>query len=177
VRRADRAARPRLDELVAAGELRAARVEGWREPAYLDPQARPPARVEAAALLSPFDPVVWFRPRAARLFGFDYRMEVFVPAARRRWGCYVLPFLLGDRLVARVDLKADRPVRRLLVVAAYSEAGADPGAVAAALAAELRALAGWLGLDAVAVGRRRGFARPLAAAVRGGRAGPVSRRR
>ena len=158
-------ARPRLAELVASGSLAAARVESWREPAFLDPQARLPRRVEAAALLSPFDPVVWTRERVARLFGFDYRIEIFVPEPRRRWGYYVLPFLLGDRLVARVDLKAERP-RRLIVRAAYLERGCVAARVARALAAELAALAGWLGLEAVHVERRGDLARALAAAVK-----------
>jgi uncharacterized protein YcaQ len=158
-------ARLRLGELAAAGELRMVRVEGWREPAYLHPDAALPDRVDARALLSPFDPVVWYRPRAARLFGFDYRFEIFVPREKRRWGAYVLPFLYGDRLVARVDLKSDRP-RRLRVLAAYAESHADHGEVATALANELRTMAGWLGLESVAVGRRGDFARPLAAAVR-----------
>ena len=162
-----REARPRISELVLAGELREARVDGWREPAWLHPKAKLPRRVDAAALLSPFDPVVWNRDRAARLFGFDYRTEIYAPREKRRWGYYVLPFLLGDRLVARVDLKADRAARRLLAPAAYLEPGADADAVAAALASELRTTAEWLGLDSVVVGRRGGLARRLAAAVRG----------
>ena len=161
-----REARQRIAELVEAGELRKAKVEGWSEPAYLHPEAMAPQRIDAAALLSPFDPVVWHRPRAARLFGFDYRVEIFTPQEKRRWGYYVLPFLLGERLVARVDLKADRAARRLLTLAAYIETGADSGAVADALAAELWAMAAWLKLDSVSVERRNGFARTLAAAVR-----------
>jgi hypothetical protein len=162
-----REARPRIAELVEAGKLREVRVEAWREPAYLHPEARLPSRVNASALLAPFDPVVWYRPRTARLFAFDYRIEIFVPQSKRRWGYYVLPFLLGDRLVARVDLKADRARRRLLVPAAYVEPAAEPRGVADALAVELRTLAGWLGLDSVAIGRRGDFARPLSAALRG----------
>jgi uncharacterized protein YcaQ len=161
-----RDARQPVAELAAAGELRPARVEGWRELAWLDPRARPLQRTDASALLSPFDPLIWFRPRLARLFGFDYRFEIFVPEAKRRWGCYVLPFLMGDRLVARVDLKADRPGRRLQVLAAWKEKNVDATAVAEALAAELRTLASWLELDSVAVGRRGDFSRPLAAALR-----------
>jgi uncharacterized protein YcaQ len=161
-----REARQRIAELVEAGELREARVEGWREPAYLHSKARIAERIEASSLLSPFDPVVWYRPRAARLFGFDYRIEIFTPQQKRRWGYYVLPFLFGDRLVARVDLKADRAERRLGALAAYIEAGADPGTVADALATELWTMAAWLGLESVSVERRGGFARMLAAAVR-----------
>jgi uncharacterized protein YcaQ len=161
-----REARPRIAELVEAGELRRVRVEGWREPALLHPDARLPRRIDAAALLSPFDPVVWERGRTARLFEFDYRIEIFVPRPQRQFGYYVLPFLLGDRLVARVDLKADRKARRLLVQAAYLEPKVRPGEVADVLAAELWTMARWLGLDSVVAGRRGGFARPLAAAVR-----------
>jgi uncharacterized protein len=158
-------ARPRLVELLASGALREARVEGWREAAYLHPDAAA-SRIEARTLLSPFDPVVWFRPRTRRLFGFDYRFEIFVPSPNRRWGAYVLPFLLGDRLVARVDLKADRVAPRLLVVGAWVERDADGAAVAPALADELRFWAAWLGLGRVAVGKRGDFARALGAALR-----------
>jgi uncharacterized protein YcaQ len=160
-----REARPRLMELIEAREVRQVRVEGWRETAYLHRDAGLPARIDAAALLSPFDPVIWYRDRAARLFGFDYRIEIYVPQEKRRWGYYVVPFLLGDRLVARVDLKADRSERRLLVLASYLEAHAKPSQVAEALARELRTMAGWLGLDALKVARRGGLAKALAAAV------------
>jgi uncharacterized protein len=160
-----REARRRIVELVEARELHEARVEGWREPAYLHPEARAGQKIEAAALLSPFDPVVWYRPRLARLFGFDYRIEIFTPQEKRRWGYYVLPFLLGERLVARIDIKADRAGSRLLVLAAYLEVGADSSAVAEMLGAELWTMAAWLELDSVAVERRGRFARRLAGAV------------
>jgi hypothetical protein len=163
-------ARPRIDELVAAGDLEQVHVEGWRETAYIPRDTGTTATgggaTDTHALLSPFDPLIWFRPRTKRLFHFDYRFEIFVPAAKRKWGSYVLPFLMGERLAARVDVKADRPNGRLLVPGAYLEAGADAEPVAAALARELQALAAWLGLDTVRVGRRGPFAAPLASALR-----------
>ncbi|WP_374443669.1 winged helix-turn-helix domain-containing protein [Stella sp.] len=143
--------RERLAELVEAGELRPVAVEGWERPAFLDPSARLPRRIAAAALLSPFDSLIWERDRTLRLFGFHYRLAFYTPAERRTHGYYVLPFLMGDRLVGRVDLKADRAGRRLLVLAAHAEPGADPAAIAPALHGELAGLARWLGLDDVAV--------------------------
>jgi uncharacterized protein YcaQ len=136
-------ARPRLRELVESGQLHEARVEGWREVAYLHPQAEAPRSIEAAALLSPFDPLIWCRPRVERLFGFHYRVEIFVPPEKRQYGFYVLPFLLGEKLVARVDLKADRATGRLRVLGKWFE-GRKTAPVAAALSAELRILEDWL---------------------------------
>lgn len=139
--------RPHLEQLLKEGELESVRVEGWREPAYLHTGAARPRRIQGATLLSPFDPLVWFRPRVERLFGFEYRIEIYTPAPRRRWGYYVLPFLLDEQLVARVDLKAGRDEGRLRVLAAWLEPGQSKRRVQPALLAELRTLAGWLGLD------------------------------
>jgi uncharacterized protein YcaQ len=158
------ASRARVAELAASGELEAVEVEGWDAPAYLWPAAQRPRRIKARALLSPFDSMIWSRPRTERLFSFRYRLEIYTPARKRVHGYYVLPFLLGEQLVARVDLKADRQERVLRVLGAFAEPGHDEKPVAGELAAELDEMRRWMGLERVAVSPNGDLAPPLSAA-------------
>lgn len=160
-----REARPRLEELVEAGELREVKLEGAKGTYLLHTKARTPTRIDACCLLAPWDPLIDRRERTDLIFGFDFRNEIFVTATKRKWGYYVLPFLLGDRLVARVDLKADRAGGRLLVLSAYLEKGAKSGPVAHALAKELRVLAEWISLECILVERKGNLANALTRAV------------
>ncbi len=159
-----------IHDLVDAGELIPVSVEGWQvagrpAKAWLHRDAARPRKVDAAAILTPFDPVVWFRDRAERLFDFDYRIEIYTPAPQRRYGYYSLPVLVGDDVVGRIDLKADRASRALRVQSAWWEAGASPDA-AERVAAELLAAARWQGLDRVTVSRWGDAAEDLAGALR-----------
>lgn len=147
-------ARRLMPRLVARGEVEEVEVPGWKGPVYLHTAAAHPRSVSARALLAPFDPVVWFRDRGERLFDFFYRIEIYTPEPKRVYGYYVLPFLLGDGIVARVDVKADRKAKRLIARGAFAEDGVDVDHVARELAAELVAMADWLGLDTVEAGDR-----------------------
>ncbi len=139
----------RLAELVGEGALLPVTVEGWSQPAYLCAGARIPRRITASALLSPFDSLVWERARTERIFGFRYRIALYTPREKRTHGYYVLPFLLGDRLVGRIDLKADRASSTLVVAGAHHEVGVEPLQVVPALHTSLREMAKWLGLERI----------------------------
>ncbi len=147
-------ARPIVAELAAEGHLEEVEVQGWNEPTYLHPDATTPRTLEQVRLLCPFDNLIFFRDRVERLFGFHYRIEIYVPKPKRRFGYYVLPLLIGDRLVGRVDVKADRAARTLRVPGAFTEDGVDAVFTARRLVDELRLMADWLGLREIAVGRK-----------------------
>lgn len=150
-----RQVKPAIAGLLAGGEIEQVEVDGWSATAYLRAGQIVPRRDRGTALLCPFDPLVFFRPRVERLFGgFHYRIEIYTPAPKRQFGYYVWPFLLDGDLVGRVDLKADRAAGALQVVGAFTESGRDPARVAGPLAAELQSMAGWLGLTDVVVGER-----------------------
>jgi uncharacterized protein YcaQ len=158
--------RAAVASLVEDGALQPVRVEGWRDVAYLSPGAVVPRWVRRSALLSPFDPLVWERSRTSRLFDVDYRIEIYVPAAKRVYGYYCLLFLHDEAIRARVDLKSDRKDGVLRVLASWLEAGSVPGSTAQALAVQLRRAAAWQGLSEVVVEDRGDLARELANALR-----------
>jgi len=158
-------AKPAIAKLVSDGELEPVDVEGWSAPAYLVAGQTIPRRARGTALLCPFDPLIFFRPRVERLFGFHYRIEIYTPANKRQYGYYVWPFLLDGELVGRVDLKADRAADALHVVGAFVERDRSPSRVAAALVGELETMASWLGLAGVTVGGRGDLVAELRAAV------------
>ena len=149
-----REGRARLRELVEAGSLETAEVEGWTEPAYMHPEARLPRSADTLTVLSPFDPIVWNRARAFRLWGFDYRIEIYVPAAKRVYGYYVLPVLHGEQLVARLDIKTDRAGGALRVLGAFAEPDVDHSALVERLRPHLLELARFVGVDDVSYGDR-----------------------
>ena len=157
--------KPAVAKLVADGELEAVNVEGWTAPAYMPAGQKIPRRDHGTALLCPFDPLIFFRPRVERLWQFHYRIEIYVPQPKRQFGYYVWPFLLDGRLVGRVDLKADRAKGTLSVVGAFTEQGEQAPRVADALAPELQTMAAWLGLADVTVGKRGDLAPTLRRAI------------
>jgi uncharacterized protein YcaQ len=155
-----------FDELVEDGRLQRVKVEGWKQPGYIVPGAKIPRTVDARAIVSPFDPLMWERRWTKSVFDFDYQIEIYVPAPKRIYGYYVLPFLMGEGFAGRVDLKADRKASKLLVQAAWVESGRRSGEVAAALADELRSVARWLELETISVAAKGNLATALRSAVR-----------
>ena len=141
------AVRPLIAELLEEGELRAVSVDGWTEKAFVHRSARLPKKLHATALLSPFDSLVWCRPRNERLFDFHYRIEIYTPKEKRKFGYYVLPFMMNGQMVGRVDLKADRANSKLLVQSVHTEKGVKHSSINDALNAELGLLAYWLDLE------------------------------
>lgn len=159
-----------MAELVEEKRLIPARVDGWKEPVFLHPNARVPKTIDARALVTPFDSLVWERSRIARLFGMKYAIELYTPAPKRVYGYYVFPFLLGDTLVARCDLKADRQRNVLMVRSAFLEPGQTARRVAPHLADELRLMQAWLALDHIEVAERGDLTAQLRRSVRRARA-------
>jgi len=150
---------------VEDGRLERVAVEGWKQPAYIVPGAKIPRAIDARAIVSPFDPVLWERKWTKSVFDFEYQIEIYVPAPKRIYGYYVLPLLWGDALVGRLDLKADRKDGALLVLGSYGEPGVPVADVVDDLAPELLAMARWLGLERVDVRDRGDLALPLRRAV------------
>lgn len=161
-----RQVKPAIAELVSAGEIEPVDVQGWSAPSYLRAGRTVPRLDRGTALLCPFDPLIFFRPRVERIFNFHYRIEIYTPAAKRQYGYYVWPFLLDGELVARADLKTDRGADTLQVVGAFGEPDAPRSRVAAALAGELRSMARWLGLSRVSLSGRGDLAADLRTAIR-----------
>ena len=153
--------RARIAELAEAEELIPAEVQGWERPAWLNPAAARPRKVAAAALLSPFDSLVWRRERTERLFDFRYRLEIYTPAHKREHGYYVLPFLQGEAITARLDLKSDRKACALLVQSAHAQPGRELDEISGPLRAELDRMAAWLGLAQVRIEGREPLAQQL----------------
>jgi uncharacterized protein len=158
--------KPLFEELVEAGRLEQVKVEGWKQPGYIVPGAKIPRTVDARAIVSPFDPIMWERRWTKSVFDFEYQIEIYVPAPKRIYGYYVLPFVMGERFAGRVDLKADRKASTLLVQSAWVEAGLRAKDVAAALADELRSVARWLELEKITVGTKGSLAKPLGQTLR-----------